>query len=315
MSHCKQPWWPCAIGLAFGACLALTLPSAHAAAAKLQPPEEPLALHAREVLHQIMVTERSWIRIHAAEALMAAGESAAIREYFLSELPTTEGTAFRIGTYRVLATTALSPDERAQWIAKAERVYLDASAPDQNQAIETLCKLGHRVTGEALAKVRQNAVGPPAAPMALALWAGVLAGEPRSLDGLTALLTSQDPALRTSAAYSLRWLHPSDPSVRAVLAQAVAAEADTTPRSYLLGAAIAVDADPTQVASWFAQLDHILRSAAAEMSARFEASWTLKLRYPRDNLAQLAPLLDLPATDNDVRVGAASVILTTLARR
>jgi hypothetical protein len=261
-----------------------------------------------------MVSEQSWIRIHAAEALMAAGEMEEIRTYFLNALPDTESSVFRIGVYRVLATASHTPEERSKWIGKVERVYLDPTAPDQNQAIETLCKLKHRVTGDALAKVRRNAASLPSAPMALALWAGALAEEPMALEGLTELLLSKDPALRTSAAYALRWLHPTDAVVRTALVRAVAAESPgTTPYAYMLGAALAVDADPAQTASWESKLNDVLLTGAA--GARFEASWTLKQRYNRADVPRLAPLLDLPASENDARVGVASVILTTLTRR
>ncbi len=278
------------------------------------PVPEALAAHARAVLHQIMVSEQSWVRIHAAEALMEAGETEAIRTYFLNELPNTESSAFRIGVWRVLATASHTPEERATWIAKVERVYLDPAAPDQNQAIETLNKLGYRVTGETLEKVRHNAAGLPSAPMALALWSEQIAGEPHALEGLTELLTSKDPALRTSAAYAFRWLHPSDPAVRAALVHAAAAEAaGTVPYVYILGAALTVEADPTQTSNWETKLNEVMMTGTA--GARFEASWTLKHRFKFADLPRLGLLLDLPASENDARVGAATIILLTLARR
>ena len=305
--------WRQAIGLALGLVAAATSPGATAGAPAPDPTPDALGAHARGVLHQIMTSERSWVRIHAAEALIAAGEGEAIRAYFLSELPTTESSAFRIGVCRVLATTAHSVDERNTWIAKAESAYCDVTAPDRNQAIETLCKLGHRVSGPALAIVRQNAAGPPSAPMALALWASQIAGEPRALEGLTGLLTSDNPALRTSAAYALRWLHPSDPAVRGALARAVADEpAGANVTAYLLSAALTAGADPAQTADWETKLKQALFTGA--MPARFEACWTLRHRYQVADLPQVAPLLDLPATENDTRVGAAMIILTILAR-
>ena len=303
-----------ALGLALALVVAATLAGADGGARAPAQTPEALEAHARSVLHEIMTSEQSWVRIHAAEALIAAGEGEAIRTHFLKELPNTESSAFRIGVYRVLATVSHSPEERSSWIAKVEQVYLDPKAPDQNQAIETLCKLGCRVTGPTLELVRRRMAEPPSAPMALALWASQLAGEPHALEGLTGLLTSDDPALRTSAAYAFRWLRPSDPAVRAALAQAVAAEpAGTQVSAYLLSAALTVDADPAQTANWKASLKQALFTGT--MPARFEASWTLRYRYQVGELAQVAPLLDLPATENDTRVGAAMIILTPLARR
>ena len=306
--------WRPGLGLALGLVAAAFLPGAAGGGEVPAQTPEALGAHARGVLHQIMTSEQSWVRIHAAEALIAAGEGEAIRTYFLNELPRTEASAFRIGVCRVLATTAHSTDERNTWIAKAERVYGDVTAPDRNQAIETLCKLGHRVSGPTLEIVRHNAAGPPAAPMALALWASQLAGEPQALEGLTALLTSDNPALRTSAAYAFRWLRPSEPAVHRALARAVAAEPPGTQVSaYLLSSALTVDADPAQTANWEAKLRQALFTGA--MPARFEASWTLQHRFQVADLPQVAPLLDLPASENDTRIGAAMIILTTLAHR
>lgn len=280
------------------------------------PAPTPAALgeHARTVLHQIMVSEQSWVRIHAAEALMDAGETDAIRTYFLNELPRTESSAFRIGVWRVLATASPSREERRSWIAKVEQVYLDPAAPDQNQAIETLCKLGCRVTGPTLELVRHRMAEPPSAPMALAFWSATLAGEPHALEGLTQLLTAKDPALRRSAAYALRWLHPSDPAVRQALARAAADPVTNVATVYILGAALAVDADPAQTKNWERMLNLVMGDNAAPVGDRFEASWTLKQRSQAAHLPPLAGLLDLPAPENDVRIGAASIILATLAR-
>lgn len=287
---------------------------AAATASGLTP--DALGEHARSVLHQIMTSEQSWVRIHAAEALIAAGEGEAIRAYFLNEIPRTESSAFRIGVYRVLTTVSHSPEERSSWIAKVEHVYLDQTALDQNQAIETLCKLGYRVSGQTLDLVRHRMAEPPSAPMALALWSATLAGEPHALEGLTHLLTSENPALRTSAAYALRWLHPPDPAVRQALARAATAAVPVLNSSsvYILGAALTVDADPAQTKSWEAILNLTMATSSFSTGERFEASWTLKHRCKVADLPSLAGLLELPASENDVRVGAASIILATLAR-
>jgi len=301
-------------GLSLGLVAAVALPGAETGSTVSAPALAALAAHARDVLHQIMESEHSFVRIHAAEALMAAGETDAIRAYFLRELPATESSAFRIGVWRVLTTAARSPDERSAWIAKIERVYGDPAAKDRNNAIETLCKLGYHVSGPTLAIVRQQAAGPPSAPMSLALWSAQLAGEPYALEGLTALLASPDVALRTDAAYALRWLHLSDPAMRQALAHAVAVEpVGTSAYPYLLGAALTVDADPAQTKIWEAKLDQIFATGATD--ARFEVSWTLKHRYQAADLPRVAAFLDRPASENDTRVGAAMIILTTLARQ
>jgi hypothetical protein len=304
-------------GLRFSAWLltAPFLPGADIVSPVPAPSLTALAAHARDVLREIGASEHNWVRIHAAEALMAGGESDAIRAEFLASLPALESSAIRVGAWRVLTTTAPSPEDREPWIVRIARTYLDPAAPDQNQAIETLCKLGFRVRGEVLAKVRREAAGPPSVPMSLALWSAVLAGEPGALTQLTTLLTSSDPALRGDAAYALRWLHLSDPAMRLALARAAATEpAGTSAYPYILGAALTVDADPAQTAAWTAKLNEVFL-ASGPTDARFEASWTLRHRYRVADLPRLAAMLDLPPKENDTRVGAAAVILVTLGRR
>lgn len=302
------------IGLSLGILTAVALPGADAGSPPPTQAPDALSAHARGVLHQIMESERSFVRVHAAEALIAAGEADAVRGYFTSELPNTESSVWRVGVWRVLANTAHSTDERNAWIAKIERTYCDPASADRNTAIETLCKLGHQVRGKTLEIVRREAAGTPSVQMVLALWSAQLAGEPNSLEGLTDLLASGDPILRGDAAYALRWLHLSDPAMRKALVRAAAVEpAGTRSYPYILGAALTVDADPTQTMSWEAKLDQVFATGSTD--ARFEASWTLKHRYKVADLPRLTALLDLPANENDTRIGAAAIILTTLARQ
>lgn len=302
------------IGLGLGLLSVVALPGADAVSPPPAPAPDALAAHARSVLHEIMASERSFVRVHAAEALIAAGEADAVRADFIRELPSTESSVFRVGVWRVLANTTHSADERNLWIAKIEGTYCAPASLDRISAIETLCKLGYRVSGKTLELVRQEAAGPPSVQTLLALWSAQLAGELNALKGLTDLLSSSDPILRGDAAYALRWLHLSDPAMRQALVRAATVEpAGTYAYPYILGAALTVDADPTQTRSWEAKLDEAF--ATGSIDARFEASWTLKHRYKVADLPRLATFLDLPAKENDTRVGAAAIILTTLARQ
>ena len=89
--------------------------------------------------------------------------------------------------------------------------------------------------------------------------------------------------------------------------------AGTSAYPYILGAALTVDADPAQTKNWEAKLDQIFATGSTD--ARFEVSWTLKHRYQAADLSRVAAFLDRPASENDTRVGAAMIILTTLARK
>ena len=73
------------------------------------------------------------------------------------------------------------------------------------------------------------------------------------------------------------------------------------------------EADGAQKANWIVKLDRVF--ATGKTAARFEASWTLKYFYMPADLPRIAPMLDLPADQNDARIGAASIILTSLARK
>lgn len=292
--------------------LVLGLGPTYASATVAEDPAVSLAAQARKVLHEVMTAERSWVKIHAAEALIDAGETDRIHAIFFAGEAANENPTIRIGLWRVLARTARTPAERAEWIARIEGAYRDPQAPDRMQAIESLGKLHHRVSGPSLTLVRSESAGAPSVPMVLALWAAQLAGEPNALAGLTGLLSSPDPTLRGDAAYALRWLGAPDPAVRQALAKAAAVEsADTYAHPYILGAAVTVGADAAQTKAWLDKLEQVLWSGTTD--ARFEAAQTLKHHCPPAKVFQLAPLLSEPA--NDARVGAADVILTALSRR
>ncbi len=271
-----------------------------------------LATRARAVLKQILAIDQTWVRVHAAEALIAAGEGEAMHALFLREWPANEATVYRIGVWRVLANTACDEDDRAGWIARVERVFLDPTAPDRPQAVETLGKLRHRVKGKVLEAVRAKAAAGPEADAIMPLWALQLAGDPGALARLAVALAATDPTTRQRAAYAVRWLHTSDAALRRTLARAASVElADSPAYAYLLSAALSLDADPTQMDSWRAKLEQVL--ATGSPAARFEACQTLMNRFNAVDLPKLAPLLN--ATEPDTRVAAAWTILHVLAQR
>ena len=301
----RMRWSKCCLG----AGLLLACGSAPAGASEA---EAVLAARARAVLHQTVATDRTWVRVHAAEALVAAGEDAAMHELFLSEQPANDTAVYRIGVWRVLANTAQNADERTWWIARVEQVFLDPAAPDRPQAVETLGKVRHRVTGAVLAAVRARAAAGPEADAIVPLWVLQLAGEPGALARLTVALKSPDATTRQRAAYAARWLHASDATQRRALADAADTEpADSPAYAYLLSAALSLDTRPAHTAAWQTKLENVLFTGSA--AARFEACQTLMNRFNAPDAPRLAPLLD--AAEPDTRVGAAWTILHVLARR
>lgn len=282
------------------------------AGARLGGAEGNLAARARAVLHEVVASDRSWVRVHAAEALIEVGEAQAMRELFLRLQPEGEAAAYRIGVWRVLATTAPSAAKRAECIARVERVYLDATAPDRSQAIETLGKLRHTIAGHVLETARAQVAAGPEAETIMPLWALQLAGEPEALARLTAALKSADATARLRAAYALRWLHPTDPDVLKALAIVAKSEpAGSAAFAHVLSAALSLEADHAQEAEWRSKLENVL--ATGTPGARFETCRALVHRFTAANLPQLATLLE--NSEPDTRVAAAWTILRVLARK
>jgi hypothetical protein len=106
----------------------------------------------RDVLREAF--ERSpagFVKIHAAEALLLAGESTRVRDAMAADADKPAGGAplgYRIGVWRVLAAAANDDEQRASFAERIRDVALDAEAPDRLHAIESLAKLGWKATGE-----------------------------------------------------------------------------------------------------------------------------------------------------------------------
>jgi len=252
----------------------------------------------------VMQAVESWIKIHAAEALLAGGETAAVRAQMLQMRSTLDSRVYRVGVWRVLANTSATLPERSACVAEVERIFLNPASPDRSQALETLCKLRHRVAGPTLAAVRQIAADSAAPLRGLALWALRLADEPGALEALTALLRSPDERQRLIAAYALRMLRETDPAALAVLADAARREAPASAAyPYVVSAAFALGADPTRRAD----VQKVLANESSADAARFEACQGLLSQVKRDDRPAFAALL--ASAGPDTRVGAALAIL------
>ncbi|MEO6875962.1 MAG: sialidase family protein [Opitutaceae bacterium] len=277
----------------------------------LVAPDDDDSVRARAVLHDIFDREESWVKIHAAEALIAGGEAIPMRERFLQLVPKVDTLPYRVGVWRVLANTSPTAAERAACVAQVEKIFLDPTAKDRSQAIETLCKLRCRLNGPILDLVRRTAVDGPELLKPLAFWSLRLADEPGALEKICALLRSPNPTMRVGAAYSLRLLRESDPAALGALAQAAKVEPQgTTAYPYLMSAAFALDADPDCRAAWRSALETILAHGSTD--ARFEACQGLLQKVTLADLPHYVPLLRDPG--HDTQVGAALTILYVHAR-
>lgn len=266
---------------------------------------------ARAVLLRALREETGWIRVHAAEALVAVGETREARAVFSGELPQIEASPFRIGAWRVLAATAVTAAERTAWIDKTQAVFLLPAAPDRLQSIESLAKLGVVVVGPVLDKSRSLATTAPEAEQPLGLWALHLAGDRTALDRTAALLGSTDAVARLRAAYLLRRLRPDSAAIRARLGAALATEpADSIARPFLLSAALSLAADPVGLPVWRAEARELL-ARSANAGAIYELCQTLMEQDAPADAARFTPLLDHAGAD--ARIGGAWAILRLLA--
>lgn len=270
-----------------------------------------LEAKARATLWQVFDTEKDWVRVHAAEVLLAAGEGAKVQAIFQRDLAAWEKTPARIGAYRVLATLATTPAERAHYVAAVERVYLDPASADRPQAVETLGKLGCVLTGATLAAVREQATHAAPADTIMPLWTLVNSGEADAKGKLIAALASDEPAMQQRAAYALRWLRLDDADVRAALARAAArVKPGTLPYAFVLSAALRTWPAAPEAATWRKKLEDVLSSGDA--GAQFEAAQTLQYVFRRRNLDAVVPLLD--GTEGDTRTAGALIVLRVLGR-
>lgn len=276
------------------------------ATAAAQQAADPFAQRARAVLDEALATEKAFVKVHAAEALIALGEKDAPRRVFRAELPAAnEVRPYRIGVWRVLAASSDSPPERVEWVARTEAVVLDPTAMDRLHAIESLGKLGHAPTGRVRAAAETMAKGSDAEAV-FPRWVLHLAGDRTALPAIVAALDSDDPIARLRAAYVVRWLNITDAATRTALARTAGREPSTTVGyTIILGAAVTLEADLKRTPGWVGTLEQIVESGAA--GARYDACQTLMRRYTAADLPKLAPLLE--HSDGDARIGTAWAIL------
>ncbi|MBC7365609.1 MAG: hypothetical protein H7343_02160 [Undibacterium sp.] len=261
------------------------------------------AATARATLRRVLVEETGWVKVHAAEVLNAYGAGDEVRKVFLEEgrQHGTE-TPYRIGIWRVLAVA----DERGDWAARIEAVFLDEKAPDRLHALESLGKLHCAVHGETLAALHRwrGAAGPGEA--VFGDWVRASAGEPGARDKISAALAGAEPVTRLRAAHILRVSSDVTATEKARVAAAAGAEPrETAGYVYVLGAAYALNADPAQMTTWRGELERIIRTGTPGAA---HAAWQGLLgRVTVAEINQLAP--GWAQAKGDAAIGAAWAVL------
>lgn len=271
------------------------------------PEPSTLADQAKAVLLGVASDEAGWIKVHAADVLVALGYTDFARRVFTGSQPLSgEPPPHRIGIMRTWAQAASTAGERSSWVNAIEQVFLDPTAPDRLQAIETLAKLRHPLSDPARAAAQQLALTGGEAETPLADWALARSGEAAATSRLVEKLSSTDPIARLRAAYALRWLQPGQTTIRDAVARTSQTEpSDATSYAYVVAAALTLNPDHDRAPEWQAALEQILEHG--EPHARYEAAQALMLRYDPEDLPRVVPLLEHP--HGDVRLGAAWTIL------
>jgi hypothetical protein len=266
------------------------------------------------ILQNAVDKEERWIKVHAAEALLAVdrrGSRAAVSHVFERELDSHGSEPqYRIGIWRVLAQAASSSRERDRWERRIADAFLDARAPDRLHAAETLGKLRYRLRPDELEAFERAASAAADALGADALW--VLANNERA-DAerrLAALLRAPDAATRSTAAYAVRHLAKLGPATWEALSAAAGGEsADDLARASLAAAAF-VHAPAGRKASWAAILAEYTRVGTADTKS--EALGAYSMAGDRVDAPAVRALLD--DGNADTRVAAARALLE-IARR
>lgn len=274
--------------------------------------DSPAELHAAALaaLQEVLRDQKSWIQVHAAEALLAQGEHASVRAVF--EDLDVAGTAagYRIGVWRVLANASRTQDERTHWTQRIEQIAQDPAAPDRKQAIESLGKLAQPVSAACVAALQAFIGERSPEETVLAWWSLHHCGDPKAMVALRESLRRPELLARQRAAYVLRWIHPTDQATTAALAQAATDEPKgTLARTFIISAALALVAPHSDRAQWRQELESILFDSAST-AARFEAAQSLAGVMTDADASRVRTLLDDP--DADVRVAGAGLILSLL---
>lgn len=256
-------------------------------------------------IRRVFDKEQRWVKVHAAEYLLALDYSEGVKEAFIEELKSHGSEPqYRIGVWRVLAQAAGDECKQAEWIDKIRDVCFNPVASDRLHATETLAKLRYRLRDDEAAMMEQDAQREDEIAL-YAAWVLMNSNHPGAEDRLIALLQSPDANMRSSAAYALR----HQPSISAAsqenLLTSVRHEPRKTRAYAFLVAAAAVHVTLADSAEFKAKLTDLAVKGTEE--ERVEACQTLAQLGDSTDLPLLTGLLDDPSSD--IRATAANAIL------
>jgi len=290
-------------------CLCLATTFIHASAAVAAPDDDLGATRERAmgVLRTALKEEKEWVKVHAAEMLMANNVFDDVRDIFEAELAGEPGPYYRIGVWRVLAEAAASDRlNRKRYVLKIVEVYRDKNAPDREHAIESLAKLGYR---DRIPEIVDAARSGEGAFQAYARWVLANGGDAEDEALFADLLASEDEGVRGNVGYGLRFLPEIGDETFKRLAEAARKEpSDSKARVYLVSALYVHGApEDRKKLSAGAKTELIKYLRTGNREQKNEACMALAIRGETSDRSMLEAALDDP--EIDVRVHAANALL------
>lgn len=268
--------------------------------------DEHLRAQAVQALRTSLEQESRWIKVHAAEALLSAGQPDGVVRAFEIEFAS-HGTEpeYRIGIWRVLAQAAPTDRQREPWITKIVAAFLNTGGPDRLHAAETLGKLGYHPSGTEVGAFEIVARSGRGSLSVDASWVLANSGRPGGDVRLAELLASDDRGTRNDAAYALRHLATlSTAGWEKLVAAAGKSRSGDGERVTLLSAAF-MHAHGDQKTHFKTELLKYFSTGTND--EKYEVCAALAREGVDADALLLAPLLADPAPD--VRIGAAHAIL------
>ncbi len=286
-----------------------------------EPAEVTSELRDRAVksLREVMEKEERWVKVHAAEFLLALDYPQGVKEAFQKELNRAgDEPEYRIGIWRVLARAASNKAERNSWVNKIRDVFLDPKSPDRLHAAETLAKLKYKVPdgkdAQSVAERKEfqkQADSDDTVKAACVRWVLVDKETGEGEAALCELLANDDARPRGIAAYGLRHLGKISEKTQAALVKAVEKEpADSSGRIHL-AAALAVHGSDESRQKWNEQLRKYAETGID--TERYQVCDTLAHIGDQSDLPLLTQLME--DSTADVRSAASNAVLRIERRR
>jgi len=249
-----------------------------------------------------------WERVHAAEALIMAGETRLVLARFEPQADKA-APKYRIGVWRVLFQAHKNdPAGQAKYMKRIVAAFNNLNGPDRLHAVETLGKLGYSKE----TKYILQAANDTSSPLRVnSLWVLANTGKAKYIQSLTACLDSPETTVRSDAAYALRFLPKINAATLDSLKSASERENISTGAGVYIASALCVQA--SRVGKGAGPKTEIMKYASGNNDEKYELCACLALIGNRTDL----PLLQKMLRDKslDVRTGAANAILCITSRK